>query len=245
MYGYIYKITNLLNGKIYIGKHKYDKPELDPKYITSGVLINKSINKHGIQNFSKELICICNSLEELNLKESWFISEFNSNYPNGYNLTSGGDGISDPSDEILRKNREWHLGKTQSEETKLKRINSLKKVYHNEEWAGKISSSLKGRKPSNHTLEASKERHCNTVWYNDGRKEYMIKDIDNVPDNLVKGRLKNPFPDPSGKEKSIDCRNKISKTRKGLKWYNNGEKEIMLKDSSNIPEGFIKGRLKI
>lgn len=245
MFGYIYKITNLLNGKIYVGKHKYDKPELDPKYTASGTLINKSINKHGIQNFSNELICTCDSLEELNLKESLFILEFNSMYPNGYNLTSGGDGISNPSEEILRKNREWHLGKVQSEETIQKRINALKKVHHDDEWVNKISSSLRGRRPSDHTLEASKKRHVNTVWYNDGQKEYMIKETDSMPDNLVKGRLKNPFPNQSGKKKSENCCANISKSRKGLKWYNNGIKEIMLKEPTEIPEGFVRGRLKI
>lgn len=43
MYGYIYKITNKINNKIYIGQHKYNEPKLDKKYIASGILINCSI----------------------------------------------------------------------------------------------------------------------------------------------------------------------------------------------------------
>lgn len=51
MYGYIYLITNKINGKQYVGKHKYNKPELDPNYITSGIIINEAIEKYSLDNF--------------------------------------------------------------------------------------------------------------------------------------------------------------------------------------------------
>ena len=53
----IYKITNKINNKIYIGKDTTN----DPNYYGSGVLIKKSINKHGINNFVIEIIETCES----------------------------------------------------------------------------------------------------------------------------------------------------------------------------------------
>ena len=91
MFGYIYKITNKINGKIYIGKHKYDKPEIDESYWCSGSYIMRSINKYGTENFTRELICTCETLEELNEKEKYWISTLNSmDKKIGYNLTRGG-----------------------------------------------------------------------------------------------------------------------------------------------------------
>ena len=242
MYGYIYKFTNLLNNKVYIGKHKYDKLELDKKYLTSGILINKSIHKYGIQNFTHELICICEDLTELNQKEIFYINYFNSFYPNGYNLTKGGDGISEPTPEIIEKNRLAHIGVKQSDETKKKRIKSLKKVIHTKEWCNKISQSNKGQKIFEQTRKASSKRHKNTSWYNDGVNEFMLFECD-VTEGLVKGRLKNPFPNQTGKPKNREMIKKISNSKKGKLWYNNGNIEIMCKPE-NMPEGFVKGRLK-
>ena len=107
IYGYIYKITNRLNGKIYIGKHKYSKYELDENYTASGTYINRSIKKYGIENFIKELVDSAQTLEELNEKEIYYIEKFNSRRPNGYNLTSGGDGLKDPDGETRRKMAFW------------------------------------------------------------------------------------------------------------------------------------------
>lgn len=90
MFGYIYKTTNLINNKIYIGQHIAMTFEPD-KYIGSGQRLKLAINKYGIENFKNELICECYSQEELNEKEIYYINYYNSTDRKiGYNLTTGG-----------------------------------------------------------------------------------------------------------------------------------------------------------
>lgn len=98
MYGYIYKNTDLTNGMLYIGKHKYDKPELDPTYHGSGTRWGK-IYKSRPETTKEEIIDIVYSKEELNEKEKYWIKKLNTKWPNGYNFTDGGDGNSGPMDE--------------------------------------------------------------------------------------------------------------------------------------------------
>lgn len=92
MYGYIYKTTNLINGKIYVGKHKAS--QFNPDYKGSGKLITRAINKYGEANFKTIMLCTCNDLVELNNTEKKYILELNSNYLTGcgYNISPGGDG---------------------------------------------------------------------------------------------------------------------------------------------------------
>lgn len=91
-YGYIYKTTNNINGKIYIGQHK--SQILDEKYLGSGSLIKKAINRYGIENFSIEIIDWGYDKFDLNQKEIYWIAEMNSkNSDIGYNLTDGGEGV--------------------------------------------------------------------------------------------------------------------------------------------------------
>lgn len=90
MYGYIYRITDLTNGKCYIGQHKYDKPMLDPCYHGSGKII-KQIYKKRPNTLLEEILMICATLEELNYFETYFIEHMNTLDPFGYNLNTGGD----------------------------------------------------------------------------------------------------------------------------------------------------------
>lgn len=93
MYGYIYKTTNLVTGKIYIGQHKYTKSELDPNYLGSGIILKEAIEKYGKENFKCEVLEYCSSLDDLNAKEIYYIRLFNStNETVGYNLSEGGKG---------------------------------------------------------------------------------------------------------------------------------------------------------
>ena len=103
MYGYIYRITNLLNGMIYIGRHKSES--YDKSYRGSGKVIKRVIKKHGWSNFLKEILCPCFSEEELNAEEEFLIEFFNARDPKiGYNRAKGGAGGSGPcSDEKRSK----------------------------------------------------------------------------------------------------------------------------------------------
>lgn len=96
---YIYKITNKINNKIYIGqvynKTIYDrfKRHIKSACQNSKSYIDRAINKYGSENFICELIDTANNLEELDKKEIYWIKYYNSTDTNiGYNLTLGGDG---------------------------------------------------------------------------------------------------------------------------------------------------------
>ena len=68
MYGYIYKTTNLINNKMYIGKHRSTVFEPD-KYIGSGPILIKAIKKYGKENFKCELIEWCETKQQLDERE--------------------------------------------------------------------------------------------------------------------------------------------------------------------------------
>lgn len=91
MYGYIYKTTNLINGKIYIGK-KTSEVFL-PWYKGSGRVLGEAFAKYGWDNFSVEFLCPCFSLKELNAEERFLIKYFDCRvkHGKGYNISEGGD----------------------------------------------------------------------------------------------------------------------------------------------------------
>jgi len=106
----IYKTINLINNIIYVGQDSKNNPQ----YLGSGLYILRAIKKYGKENFKKEILCECNSKEELDQKEIYWIKNLNSKVPNGYNFTDGGGGtLGDhrpKSEEHNRKNRESQLG---------------------------------------------------------------------------------------------------------------------------------------
>lgn len=129
MYGYVYKTTNTVNGKIYIGQKKSDV-FLKEDYLGSGVRLKSSIKHHGRENFRVDLIECCNSKSELDEREKFWINYFDSRNPKvGYNITIGGDGTTGCTIWNKGLTKELDSRLTQSPETCAKRSASLKKAY--------------------------------------------------------------------------------------------------------------------
>lgn len=244
MYGYVYKTTNLINNKIYIGQHKANKFEPN-KYKGSGFLLKEAFKKYGEENFKCELLEWCVDLENLNIKEKYYINLFQSQDPlKGYNLTEGGEGVVSPSQKVRDKMASKKLGTKQSEITKKRKNDKLKKVTHTKEWINKIKKSREGAEMPEGCIEHALEKTKGTHWYNNGVIEERFFP-NNVPEGWVKGRIKNTFPHPStvkrDTKKLIEAA--ISKTSNS-KWYNNDIVETRFKKDDVIPEGFKPGRLK-
>lgn len=90
MYYYLYKITNLLNKKCYIGIHATE--DLNDGYFGSGKLLKQAISKHGRENFKKEILEFFNSYDELAQKEKQIVNKNFIESSNTYNLREGGYG---------------------------------------------------------------------------------------------------------------------------------------------------------
>lgn len=87
---YIYLTTNKVNGKKYIGQHY---GEIEDNYLGSGVNLAKAIKKYGKNNFSKEILHLCQSREDADKWEQYYIDLFNAvESENFYNLSYGGFG---------------------------------------------------------------------------------------------------------------------------------------------------------
>jgi len=166
--GYIYKITNKTDGKIYVGQTIQTLDERFRQHRKKGSncrYLKRAFEKYGFDNFVFEMICICFD-EDLDKFEIQYMAKFNSIVPNGYNLRAGGNS-GRHNEETKKKISATLKGRTDivrgnlsgfhlSEETKKKISDALKGrtdivrghwtgLHHSEETKKKISDALKGR----------------------------------------------------------------------------------------------------
>jgi len=144
----IYKITNKINNKMYIGQTTQLLERRWSAHCTKNIkksAIGCAIKKYGRENFNIEIVETCASIEEINLKEAHYISTLNTLAPNGYNLVTGGKNKK-VSEETRFKLSESHKGYIISEETKSKISKSLKGKKKPDGFGDKISSGRIGIK---------------------------------------------------------------------------------------------------
>ena len=162
----IYKITNTLNGKMYIGQTNSKLPRRFSGHVTaakggSTSLIHHAIRKYGKDAFKTELLEECDSIEESDIAEKKWIAELNTIKPNGYNIEMGGC-----------RNRG-----SLSEETKAKLREAAKhrppgwyeKICHaarnrGESWREKLREASTGRKPTAKQLAALEAGRQPGIW---------------------------------------------------------------------------------
>ena len=120
MFYSVYKITNTLNGKIYVGVHK--TKDLNDGYMGSGKVIKRAIEKYGVENFTKEILFEVDNSEEMYLMESTIVNEEFVERQDTYNLKQGGYGGFDylNSDKEVMKLRNTKASKIGNSKLKLR-----------------------------------------------------------------------------------------------------------------------------
>jgi len=145
-YFLIYKTTNLINNKFYIGYHKTNN--LFDGYLGSGNLLKKSIKKYGYDNFHKDILYVYPTKEEALCKELEIVNEFFVKRKDTYNQKIGGEGGWDYINNILLddnfiKNRNKKVSVTISKLHKEGKLNG----FFKEDGTHILSpTNIKGRK---------------------------------------------------------------------------------------------------
>lgn len=222
VFGVIYKITNLINNKIYIGQ-KVNLSKFN-NYWGLGNYIKRSIKKYGKENFKKEILEYTYSKQELDELEVYYIWEFNSNNKEiGYNQTIGNESkygcchSDDTKNKIKFKTKErlknkenhWHYKKGTSPEIMEKIKKGIKNFHEkkNKDISNYFSNILKKFALKKFTLKEVKNLLHNDSKYNgriiaeDYRKIYY--EINNM--TLIQHK------------KHIDAINKIADKKRGRK----------------------------
>ena len=152
MHYLIYKITNKLNGKIYIGQHVTE--DLDDGYMGSGLAIRRAIEKYGTENFSKEILFDVDDWELMNFIEELIVDEEFVKREDTYNVALGGQGgylvefTEDHKNKISQSKKGMIFTKEHRRkisEAKKKQTSPMKGRHHSEESRKKMSESLKNR----------------------------------------------------------------------------------------------------
>ena len=154
--GYIYKITNKENGKVYIGQtvkvtptdrysqHRYLATH--PEQEKTASYLHRSMAKHGLDSFTFEVIEEVEN-SELDNREIYWIKEYNSLIPNGYNVSSGGGGTpgfsrpQTPEEKEKRSisNKQFYIDHPEQKEIMSERT---KKLWENEEYREKVTQGV-------------------------------------------------------------------------------------------------------
>lgn len=217
-YGYIYKTTNLVNGKIYIGQHKHDKT--DNSYIGGGLKLQKAIKKYGKENFKCEHIEECKDYKTLNESEIYWIAFYNStNKKIGYNIDLGGkQGPTSP--ETRKKLSKALSGKNNPMYGK---ISWMKGKHHTKEVKQILKELATGWVPSEETRKKMSESHKGIIFSEEHRRK--LSEINKGENNFWYGKV-GPR---QGAILSEETKQKISISHKGRKLTEEHKKKISQK----------------
>lgn len=147
----IYRITNLINGKTYIGQHGYK--DLNDNYMGSGTNIRRAIAKYGIESFTKDIIVAnIKDREVIDKLEIKYIAYERLSNGNGcYNIADGGAGSNGNkgkpgkphTEEFKEHQRQRMLGMPRTQEQKDAVSKANKGRKHTEEWKENNSKIMK------------------------------------------------------------------------------------------------------
>lgn len=202
-YHYLYKITNLLNNKIYIGIHSTNN--LNDGYMGSSKILKNAIRKHGLQNFNKEILSFYESREDLREAEHEIVNAEFIKRKDTYNQNIGGNGgdsyeayLARKSEDFIKKSKEFNLGKIWITDG----ISKNTRIYPNETipegfYKGKTDFNSRYFKSSDSDAVIYSREYLRSIgkgskWVNNGEISKRILEGEEIPEGFTEGRLSLP-----------------------------------------------------
>lgn len=247
MYFYVYQITNLINGKIYVGKHKSAKNPFENGYYGSGKQITAAIKKYGIENFKKEVLHYCKDDDEMAARELEIVTEDFVKRPDTYNMHKGGYGGWDH----YNGSGQHSANSSKGGKIAAKKLNEFiaeQKANNTEWWQNWYASVVEQNRVKNnngwcnHTPEEYQARRKtqSAITTGPGNSQYGRIWISNVLTKEVKRcNINEVIPEGWARGKKGHQPKKL--------WVNNGVKEhyiLFEKEQEYKLKGFSCGRLK-
>jgi len=190
-----YIITNKQNGKSYVGitTRKIARRWYEHCYVgnSCGQLLNKAINKYGIDAFEIQVVASAKTISDLKELEKQLIVQYQTKVPNGYNLTDGGDGLTGyrHTEEQKKRNGDAKRGTIHSDKTKQKMKDAH--LGENNHFYGKSHS-----KETKQRISATKQANPTRYWLGKQRNEETCKKIS----KSLTGQLGRPHTEESKKK---------------------------------------------
>jgi len=240
---YIYKTTNTINGKIYIGKSEKDVDE-NREYLGSGVILKKAVKKYGKDNFTKEILYVSDSIDKINEAEIAYISYFKEMFQeNCYNIAEGGTGgnslkfysedqlnnFKNKMSAILKGENNPFYGKQHTKETKQRISETKQGSCYSDEFKQKCSNRMIGntinigRKHSKETIDNKRE-----IFSGEGNPMYGKKHSEETLNKISKRIRKS-------KELKFTCEHCGKEADKGNfnRWHGDKCKKNLNKEQPN------------
>lgn len=215
----VYKVTNLVNSKIYIGRHKQYSYDFDG-YLGSGELIKKALSAHGISNFERETLFTYSNLEDAINKEKELVTEDFIKSESNYNLIPGGEGdffacntpeIRLKAKEIRKKNLEsrglYEGFNLHTPEVALKRESKVKEYYESKGLSRSFHlNNPEAQKKARETKHNTRFDRC---YSNDMRASALIEVFNDKGEIFFEGKILEWSIIYSGDRYAISCRKGI------------------------------------
>lgn len=201
----IYKTTNLINGKFYLGRHKTTNPE--DSYLGSGTVLKNAISKYGKENFRKEILFVYPTQAEAYQKEREIIKP-NLGNPLCMNIHEGGAGI-EVTDAFRENCRRAFRGRKASPETRKKLSEFQRNRVRSKEIGKRISEAKKGKSTN--------------PWTADSRKKLSERTKGKIFSEVTKEKIREA---KNGHTVSEETREKIRKSLTGRKHSEETKKKI-------------------
>lgn len=154
MFYTIYKTSNKVNGKWYIGYHATE--DLNDSYLGSGKNLKKAIKKYGEEAFFKQVLYVFPTKEEALQKEAELVTEYVVKDKNSYNVKEGGEGGWSHIVYLAKNDKDWRDKRYENTSNQVKQLHKEGKLKGWKE-LGVRGKSIKGFKGKNHTEETKRK----------------------------------------------------------------------------------------